>query len=163
MRVLIPVTLEIVCAGAREEVTIELEMDAQVVGYTPAEPAGLEHAPVPEEVEVEIRLCDSLRVEEIEVFEAGQVHSIVATGTENKDRYTISSAVVDKVDAVTISSLGGDDRIDLGGEDAVADPAAAAKTINIDSGAGNAGVVNSWTLYMPQARLDAGEESSTGD
>jgi len=73
MRVLIPVTLEIVCAGAREEVTIDLEMEAQVVGYTPAEPAGLEHAPVPEEVEVEIRLCDDLKVEDIVVLEAGQI------------------------------------------------------------------------------------------
>ena len=73
MTVLIPVTLEIVCAGAREEVTIELEMDAQVVGYIPAEPAGLEHAPVPEEVEVEIRLCDDLKVEDIVVLEAGQI------------------------------------------------------------------------------------------
>jgi len=73
MTVLIPVTLEIVCAGAREEVTIDLEMDAQVVGYIPAEPAGLEHAPVPEEVEVEIRLSDDLKVEDIVVLEAGQI------------------------------------------------------------------------------------------
>jgi len=73
MTVLIPVTLEIVCAGARQEVTIDLEMNAEVVGYTPAEPAGLEHAPVPEEVEVEIRLCDDLRLEDIVVLEAGQI------------------------------------------------------------------------------------------
>ena len=73
MTVLIPVTLEIVCAGARQEVTIDLEMNAEVVGYTPAEPAGLEHAPVPEEVEVEIRLADDLKVEDIVVLEAGQI------------------------------------------------------------------------------------------
>jgi len=73
MTVLIPVTLEIVCAGARQEVTIDLEMNAEVVGYTPAEPAGLEHAPVPEEVEVEIRLADDLKVEDIVVAEAGQI------------------------------------------------------------------------------------------
>jgi len=73
MRVLIPVPLEIVCAGAREEVTIDLEMEATVMGYTPPERAELEHAPVAEEWEVELRLCDSLRVEEIEVFEAGQI------------------------------------------------------------------------------------------
>ncbi len=73
MRVLVPVTLELVCAGARAEVSMDLEMHARVVGYTPAEPAGREHAPVAEEVEVEIRLCDALHVEEIEVFEAGQI------------------------------------------------------------------------------------------
>ncbi len=73
MTVLIPVTLEIVCAGARQEVTIDLEMEAEVVGYIPAEPAGLEHAPVPEEVEVEIRLADDLKVEDIVVLEAGQI------------------------------------------------------------------------------------------
>jgi len=73
MNVLIPVTLEIVCAGARQEVTIDLEMEAEVVGYTPPERAGLEHAPVPEEVEVEIRLCDDLRLEDIVVLEAGQI------------------------------------------------------------------------------------------
>ena len=73
MTVLIPVTLEIVCAGARQEVTIDLEMNAEVVGYTPAEPAGLEHAPVPEEVEVEIRLADDLKLEDIVVLEAGQI------------------------------------------------------------------------------------------
>ncbi|MCP4437326.1 MAG: hypothetical protein GY812_17750 [Actinomycetia bacterium] len=73
MRVLVPVTLEIVCAGARAEVSMDLEMEAQVVSYTPAEPAGLEHAPVAEEVQVEIRLCDDLRVEDIVVLEAGQV------------------------------------------------------------------------------------------
>ncbi len=73
MTVLIPVTLEIVCAGARQEVTIALEMNAEVVGYTPAEPAGLEHAPVPEEVEVEIRLADDLKLEGIVVLEAGQI------------------------------------------------------------------------------------------
>jgi len=73
MTVLIPVTLEIVCAGAREEVTIDLEMDAQVVGYTPPERAGREHAPVAEEVEVEIRLADDLKVEDIVVLEARQI------------------------------------------------------------------------------------------
>ncbi len=73
MTVLIPVTLEIVCAGARQEVTIDLEMEAEVVGYTPPERAGLEHAPVPEEVEVEIRLCDDLKLEDIVVLEAGQI------------------------------------------------------------------------------------------
>ncbi len=73
MTVLIPVTLEIVCAGARQEVTIDLEMEAQVVGYIPAEPAGLEHAPVPEEVEVEIRLCDDLKLEDMVGREAGQI------------------------------------------------------------------------------------------
>ena len=73
MNVLIPVTLEIVCAGAREEVTIDLEMEAEVVGYTPPERAELEHAPVAEEVEVEIRLCDDLKVEDIVVLEAGQI------------------------------------------------------------------------------------------
>jgi len=73
MRVLVPVTLELVCAGARAEVSMDLEMDAQVVSYTPAEPAGLEHAPVPEEVEVEIRLADDLKVEDIVVLEAGQI------------------------------------------------------------------------------------------
>ncbi len=73
MRVLVPVTLELVCAGCAAEVTMDLEMDAQVVGYTPAEPAGREHAPVPEEVEVEIRLCDDLKVEDIVVLEAGQI------------------------------------------------------------------------------------------
>ena len=73
MRVLVPVTLELVCAGARAEVSMDLEMNAEVVGYTPAEPAGLEHAPVPEEVEVEIRLADDLKVEDIVVLEAGQI------------------------------------------------------------------------------------------
>ncbi len=73
MRVLVPVTLELVCAGARAEVTMDLEMHARVVGYTPAEPAGPEHAPVAEEVEVEIRLCDDLKVEDIVVLEAGQI------------------------------------------------------------------------------------------
>ncbi len=73
MTVLIPVTLEIVCAGARQEVTIDLEMEAEVVGYTHPERAGLEHAPVPEEVEVEIRLADDLKVEDIVVLEAGQI------------------------------------------------------------------------------------------
>ncbi len=73
MTVLIPVTLEIVCAGARQEVTIDLEMEAEVVGYIPAERGGLEHAPVPEEVEVEIRLADDLKVEDIVVLEAGQI------------------------------------------------------------------------------------------
>ncbi len=73
MRILVPVTLELVCGGCAAEVTMDLEMHARVVGYAPPEPAGLEHAPVPEEVEVEIRLCDALHVEEIEVFEAGQI------------------------------------------------------------------------------------------
>ena len=73
MRVLVPVTLEIVCAGARAEVSLALEMHARVLSYTAAEPAGLEHAPVPEEWEIEIRLCDDLRVEDIVVFEGGQL------------------------------------------------------------------------------------------
>ncbi|MCP4239896.1 MAG: hypothetical protein GY772_04980, partial [bacterium] len=72
MRVLVPVTLEIVCAGARAEVSMDLEMEAQVLSYTPPEPAGREHAPVPAEWEIEIRLCDDLKVEDIVVLEAGQ-------------------------------------------------------------------------------------------
>ncbi len=73
MRVLMPVTLELVCAGARAEVTMDLEMYAQVLSYTPAEPAGPEHAPVPEEWEIAIRLCDDLRLEDIVVLEGGQI------------------------------------------------------------------------------------------
>jgi len=73
VRVLVPVTVKLVCGGGAAEVSMDLEMHARVVGYTPAEPAGLEHAPVAEEVEVEIRLCDDLRVEDIVVLEAGQI------------------------------------------------------------------------------------------
>ena len=73
MRVLVPVTLKLVCGGGAAEVSMDLEMHAQVVSYTPAEPAGLEHAPVHEEWEIEIRLCDDLKVEDIVVLEAGQI------------------------------------------------------------------------------------------
>jgi len=68
----VPVTVKLVCGGSAAEVSMDLEMEARVLGYTPAEPAGWEQAPVPEEVEVEIRLCDNLRVEDIVVLEAGQ-------------------------------------------------------------------------------------------
>lgn len=73
MRVIVPVTLDLCCGGSLLAVEMDLEMEAQVVGYTPAERAGLEHAPVPEEVEVEIRLCDDLKLEDIVVLEAGQI------------------------------------------------------------------------------------------
>ena len=73
MRVLVPVTLELVCGGGATEVSMDLEMEAQVLSYTPPEPAGLEHAPVPAEWEIEIRLCDDLTVEDIVVFEGGQL------------------------------------------------------------------------------------------
>ena len=73
MRVLVPVTLKLVCGGGAAEVSMDLEMHARVVGYTPPEPAGREHAPVHEEWEIEIRLCDDLKVEDIVVLEAGQI------------------------------------------------------------------------------------------
>ncbi|MCP4241613.1 MAG: hypothetical protein GY772_13720 [bacterium] len=76
MRVLVPVTLEIVCAGTRAAVSMDLEMEAQVLSYTPPEPAGLEHAPVHEEWEIEIRLCDDPKAEDIVVCEGGQLFDL---------------------------------------------------------------------------------------
>ncbi len=73
MRVLVDVTLQLSCAGTHLDVEAELEMWADVLSYTPAEPAGPEHAPVSEQWEVELTLCDAVTLEEVEVFEAGQI------------------------------------------------------------------------------------------
>ncbi len=72
MRTVLKVELELSCGGMQMQVEAELDFMVEVLSHTPAERAGREHAAVPEDWEIEVRLAEPLLIQEVEVWAAGQ-------------------------------------------------------------------------------------------
>ena len=77
------------------QVEAELDFMVEVLSHTPAERAGREHAAVPEDWEIEVRLAEPLLIQEVEVWAAG--HAYEPTEAQRRWKpsfYTVSRLVV---------------------------------------------------------------------